>query len=53
MGLRPRAVTDAELLEHDERSVPTARRGKGRLSIEGTLPDQALEVHEPGVRRQL
>ena len=35
-------------------SLPTLRRAKGKMSIEGTLLDQVMDVHhEPGVRRQL
>jgi len=35
-------------------ALPTGRRAKGKLSIEGTLLDQVMDVHhEPGVRRQL
>jgi succinate-acetate transporter protein len=35
-------------------ALPTGRRAKGKLSVEGTLLDQVMDVHhEPGVRRQL
>jgi uncharacterized protein len=35
-------------------ALPTGRRAKGKMSIEGTLLDQVMDVHhEPGVRRQL
>jgi uncharacterized protein len=35
-------------------ALPTGRRAKGKVSIEGTLLDQVMDVHhEPGVRKQL
>ena len=35
-------------------ALPTPRRAKGKMSVEGTLLDQVMDVHhEPGVRRQL
>jgi succinate-acetate transporter protein len=34
--------------------VPTGRRGKGRVAVEGSLPDQVRDVaNEPGVRARL
>jgi hypothetical protein len=49
------AALAAEL--EDVRGKPaltTLRRAKGKMSVEGTLLDQVMDVHhEPGIRRQL